>query len=82
MSYYFHDIKKTTESYLDDLMAKSRKSMDHPKHLRDVFDRCRHYRICLNPHKCIFYVKSGRLLVFIVSKDGIMVDLFKIKAIV
>jgi hypothetical protein len=49
--------------------------------LRAIFLRCRFYRIRLNPHKCIFAVESGRLLGFIVSKDGIRVDPLKIKAI-
>jgi hypothetical protein len=35
----------------------------------------------LNPHKCIFVVESGRLLGFMVSKDGIRVDPLKVKAI-
>ena len=44
--------------------------------------RCRHYRIRLNPHKCVFCVESGRLLGFVVSKAGICVDLSKVEAIV
>jgi hypothetical protein len=34
------------------------------------------------PTKCIFSIESGRLLGFIVSKDGIRVDPLKIKAII
>jgi hypothetical protein len=45
------------------------------------FLRCRFYNIRLNPHKCIFIVESGRLLRFVVSKDGIRVDPLKFKAI-
>ena len=56
--------------------------MNQPKNLQVIFDRRKHYKICLNPHKCIFYVKSGRLLDFIVSKDGIMVDPFKVEEII
>lgn len=40
-----------------------------------------HYRIRLNPHKCIFCVTLGRLLGFIVSNKGIMVDPLKVEAI-
>lgn len=40
------------------------------------------YKICLNPHECIFCVISGRLLGFIVSKYMIMVDPLKVKAII
>jgi hypothetical protein len=81
MSYAFHDIKHIAEPYLDDLPAHSSNRPDHIGHLRAIFLRCRFYRIRLNPHKCIFAVESGRLLGFIVSKDGIRVDPLKIKAI-
>ena len=55
--------------------------MRHPYHLRLVFERCRHYLVRLNPHKCIFCVKSGRLLGFIISKEGIRVDPLKVEVI-
>ena len=44
--------------------------------------RCRHYRISLNPHKCVFYIETGRLLGFVVSKVSIHVDPSKVEAIV
>jgi hypothetical protein len=81
MSYAFHNIKHIVEPYLDDLLAHSSNRSDHIDHLRAIFLRCRFYRIRLNPHKCIFAVESGRLLSFIVSKDGIRVDPLNIKAI-
>jgi hypothetical protein len=81
MTFAFHDLKHIFEAYLDDITAHSRKRVDHPKHLRLVFERCRHYRIRLNPHNCIFCVRSGRLLGFLVSKNGIMVDPLKVEAI-
>eukprot|EP00253_Pinus_taeda_P005158 PITA_05158 len=82
MSYAFHDIKHVIEAYLDDLAARSRKRTDHPSHLRMVFERCRFYKIRLNPNKCIFIVTSSWLLGFIVSNEGIQVDPFKVEAIV
>ena len=82
MSYAFHDIKHVIEAYLDDLAARSRKRTDHPSHLRLVFERCRFYKLRLNPNKCVFVVTSCRLLGFIVSNEGIRVDPFKVEAIV
>ena len=55
--------------------------MDHPAHLRQVFERCSFYKIRLNPNKCVFAVTSGQLLGFIVSREGIRVDPFKVEAI-
>ena len=43
--------------------------------------RCRHYNICLNPHKCVFSLEMGHLLDFVVSKDGILIDPLKIATI-
>ena len=81
MSYAFHDIKNVVEPYLDDLPAHSARRDDHYEHLKAIFLRCRYYNIRLNPHKCIFCVETGRLLGFIVSKDGITIDPLKVQAI-
>ncbi|RDY14416.1 hypothetical protein CR513_00520, partial [Mucuna pruriens] len=39
------------------------------------------YKLRLNPAKCTFGVKTGRLLGFVVNERGIKVDLDKVKAI-
>jgi len=82
MSCAFDDIKHIIEAYLDDLIVWSKHCVDHPFCLCVVFTRCQHYNICLNPHKCIFYVISKRLLGFIVCNFGIIIDLLKVEAIV
>ena len=82
MKFSFHDIKAIVKPYLDELPAHSRKRIDHPDHLRLIFEQCRYYKIHLNPHKCVFYVESGRLLRFIVSNKGIQVDPLEVEAIV
>ena len=81
MSYAFHDIKHIIKAYLDDLVAHSRKRIDHPSHLCQVFERCWYYKIQLNPNKCVFAVTSSWLLGFIMSIEGIRVYPFKVEAI-
>ena len=81
MNFAFHDLKHIVEAYLDDLDAHSCKRVDHSTHLRLVFKRCHYYHIHLNPHKCIFFVRSRHLLVFLVSNHGIMVYPMKVEAI-
>ena len=81
MTLIFHDIKKIIKVYLDNLTAHSRLRVCHPYHLRLVFEIFRHYRVRLNPHKCIFCMTVGCLLGFIVSKEGIRVDPLKVEAI-
>jgi len=77
MSYAFHDLTHIILAYLDDLTERSKKRHDHLNDLRYVFEICRQINIRLNPHKCIFCLPSGRLHDFIVSKNGIQVDLWK-----
>lgn len=67
--------------YLDDVMVYSRRREDHISHLRKIFERCRKYGISLNPKKSMFAVTCGKLLSFIISKDGIMIDLKRTQAI-
>ena len=71
MSYAFHKIKHIVEPYLDGLLAHSQQWEDHLGHLREIFLRCHHYNIWLNPHKFVFCIETGHLLGFVVSKDGI-----------
>ena len=81
MTLIFHDLKNIIEVYLDDLVAHSHLRVCHLYHLRLVFEGCRHYQVRLNPHKCIFCVKVGCLLGFIISREGIRVDPLKVEAI-
>jgi hypothetical protein len=81
MTFAFHDLKHIVEAYLDDLVSHSHKRVDHPKHLRIVFEICRHYHIFPNPYKCIICIRLGRILGFLVSETGIMVDPLKVEAI-
>nr|XP_034920866.1 uncharacterized protein LOC118053664 [Populus alba] len=69
----FHDmIHKEIEVYVDDMIAKSNKGEDHVKVLRKLFERLRKYKLKLNPTKCLFGVKSGKLLGFVVSNKVYM----------
>lgn len=82
MTSIFHDMTyKEIEFYVDDVIIKSRKSLDHLKDLRKFFDRLRRYDLKLNPAKCAFGVPAGKLFGFIVSREGIELDPLKIKAI-
>jgi hypothetical protein len=82
MTTLFHDMMhKEIEVYVDDMIAKSIDEEEHVKHLLKLFQRLMKYKLRLNPNKCTFGVRSGKLLGFIVSKKGIEVDPAKVKAI-
>ena len=76
MTTLFHDmIHKEIEVYVDDMIVKSGTEEEHVEYLRKMFQRLRKYQLRLNPNKCTFGVRSGKLLGFIVSQKGIEVDL-------
>uniref|UniRef100_A0A2N9I9T1 Reverse transcriptase domain-containing protein n=1 Tax=Fagus sylvatica TaxID=28930 RepID=A0A2N9I9T1_FAGSY len=82
MTAMFHDMMhKEIEDYVDDIVVKSKKREDHLGILRKVFDRCRLYKLKMNPLKCAFGVSAGKFLGFLVHNRGIDVDPAKASAI-
>ena len=78
----FHDmIHCELEDYVDDVVVETETSKGHFKTLRRVFERCRQYKLRMNPLKCAFGVVAGKFLGFLVHQRGIDVDPMKAKAI-
>ena len=78
----FHDmIHHEIEVYVDYMIARSVTEEEHLDHLYKLFDRLKKSKLRLNPNKCIFGVRSGKLLGFVVNNKGIEVDSPKVKAI-
>ncbi|XP_070037211.1 uncharacterized protein [Nicotiana tomentosiformis] len=69
------------EVYVDDVIIKSRRRIDHIVDLRKLFNRLRRYHLKLNPAKCAFGVPTKKLLGFIVIRRGIELNPSKVKAI-
>ncbi|MCI60321.1 gag-pol polyprotein, partial [Trifolium medium] len=67
-------IHKEIEVYVDDMIAKSQTEEDHLVYLQKLFGLLRKFKLRLNPNKCTFGARSGKLLGFIVSQKGIEVD--------
>src|SRR5271170_6870742 len=83
MSHAFKEyLRDFLEVYMDDLCIHSGQRSQHIEHLTLIFQKCRLYRICLNPEKCVFMVRQGKILGHIVSKNGISTDFEKIRVIV
>lgn len=66
--------------FLDDLSVFGQVAR-HLEHLRLCFQWCREVSFSLNPLKCAFAVRNGKLLGHIISKEGIAVDPDKVAAI-
>eukprot|EP00253_Pinus_taeda_P010565 PITA_10565 len=74
-------INRTIVVYLDDITVFSKERSNHLHDLNQIFQCCKKYGISLNPKKSFFALDQGKLLGFIVSKDGIYIDPDRIKEI-
>eukprot|EP00253_Pinus_taeda_P035144 PITA_35144 len=74
-------INRSVVIYLDDITVFSKKRSNHLHDLNQIFQRCKRYGISLNPKKSFFALDQGKLLGFIVSRDGIYIDPDQIKEI-
>lgn len=78
----YHDMMhKEIEVYVNYMIAKSYTEEEHLIHLQKLFERLCKFKLRLNPNKCTFGTRYGKLLGFIVSEKGIEVDPTKVKAI-
>ena len=82
MTVMFHDMMHhEIEDYVDDIVVKSKTREDHFGILMKVFERCRLYKLKMNPLKCAFGVLAGKFLDFLVHQRGIDVDPVRASAI-
>uniref|UniRef100_A0A2N9JAJ4 RNase H type-1 domain-containing protein n=1 Tax=Fagus sylvatica TaxID=28930 RepID=A0A2N9JAJ4_FAGSY len=82
MTAMFHDMMHCEiEDYVDDIVVKSKKREDHLAILRKVFERCRLYKLKMNPLKCAFGVAADKFLGFLVHQRGIDVDPTRVSTI-
>ena len=72
---------KEMEDYVNDIVVKSKTRIGHLQVLEQVFQRCKEYKLHMNPMKCAFGVSAGKFLGFLVHHRGISVDSAKATAI-
>ena len=66
--------------FMDDFSVFGKKAK-HLEYLRKCLERCRQFRMSLNPYKCAIAVQRGKLLGHIISQEGMSIDSDKISAI-
>ena len=75
MTAIFHELMhREMEDYVNDIVVKSKTHAGHFQILEQVFERCRKYKLRINPMKCAFEVSAGKFLGFLVHHRGISVD--------
>ena len=68
-------LSKSVVAYLDYVTIFSKERDEHIVQLKQIHDRCRKCDIFLNHKQSIFCATEGKLLGFVVSKDGMMINL-------
>ena len=66
---------KNIKVYIDDMVMKSKEIPDHVDDLRNIFGTLREHKLCLNASKCSLEVGSEKFLGYMVSHQGIEVNL-------
>jgi hypothetical protein len=74
-------LSKNVETYVDDVVVKTRNFDTLTADLEKTFTSLREYQWKLNSNKCVFGVLAGKLLSFIISHSGIEANPEKISAI-
>ena len=54
------------------IFSKTRE--EHEKHVKEVLDRLREYKLYAHPKKCVFFQDSVEFLGFIISSEGVAMD--------
>ncbi|CAL1353738.1 unnamed protein product [Linum trigynum] len=73
---------RNVEAYVDDLIVKSKRRLDHLGDLRETFETMRFFKLRLNPKKCVFLAEAGKFLGFMITKRGIKANPKQVEAIV
>ena len=68
--------------YLDDILIFSQTKEEHLRHVRYVLKRLQQEKLLINLKKCTFMRYELVYLGFVISKDGIKMDLEKIEVVV
>jgi hypothetical protein len=68
-------------TYVDDIVVASKSKEDHLFDLAETFTNMHEARLRLNLEKCIFRVRQGKILDYLVSHRGIEANPNKIQAI-
>ena len=72
---------KNIELYIDNMVVKSKIVSEHIGDLTNIFQILRGHKLHLNASKCSFGVGSGKFLGYMVTHQGIKVNLDQIKTI-
>jgi hypothetical protein len=69
-------------AYLDDVLVYSSGTLkEHIEHVKKVLRKLREFKLYLQPGKCEFHTKETEFLGFIISTEGVKMDLKKVQTV-
>ena len=74
-------IEGQMEVYVDDMITKSVKEVNHVRDLEETFEILKHYVIKLNPKKCTLGVKFEKILRYMIDQLRIEAYFYKVQAV-
>jgi hypothetical protein len=74
-------LEKIVVAFIDDILVYSKTKEERDEHLRIVLQTLRKHKLYAKFDKCDFYQKEIQYLGHVISSEGIVVELKKIKAI-
>ena len=73
---------RNVQAYIDDMPVNSDRSNVHFLDLEELFRTIEKHQLKLNPEKCVFGVRTGKFLDFLLTERGIEANLEKYVAII
>ena len=76
-----NQLRRNMEAYINDMLVKSKAIEDHLTNLVETFETLWKHHLKLNASKCAFGISSGKFLGYLVTHQGIEVNLDQIVAL-
>lgn len=77
-----NQIGRNILAYVDDIVVMSKRKEHHIADLKETVINLSSSGLKLNPEKCVFVVKEGKRLGYMISSEGISANPDKTKAII
>ena len=78
-SVFMPELDKFVVVFIDDILVYSKNKTEHAEQLRIVLTRLREHQLYAKFNKCDFWLKEVRFLGHVLSEEGVVVDLSKVK---
>jgi hypothetical protein len=78
---FMPELVKFVVVFIDDILVYSENEKDHDEHLKIVLTRLRDHKLYAKFSKCEFWLKKVPFLGYILSENGVSIDLSKVQEV-